>query len=377
MFAAANFQGLVVNPQGLPGFSAPIMSFDSDSIQDGNRHLEKMLARYSKPPTSREMRDSALATGQAFLEGELEKPDFKLYEPLWNYTWPRDIVVKTGGGWVDYTSNFFVDYGTPGANQYGLIAGDTNALAEIQGNVSKDLWPVNNFGYLVKVPFMNAQRMQQAGRSLEDILQKGLRTNYDLALNENVYKGFTSINSTGLLNNPNISQNFARLNGAGTSRKWRDKSPKEILDDVNGGINLTWAQAEYDLKGMANHVLIPPDDFNYINGTMVSEAGTQSILSFLMANNTAQAQGRNLVIAPCRQCIDAGEADISGTESSGRAMFYVNDEEMVCFDETVPLTRIITQPSAADVAYLSVYVAKVGIVKFLYEQPATYLDGIS
>lgn len=339
---------LLINPAGLPGVSSPVM-----------------------------MNDAAIASGQAFLQGELEKLDPKVHEPLMSVTWPRDIVVKTGGGYVDFTSNFFAEYATAGANEYGLMGGATNALPTIQANLSKDVFPVNDYGYIIKVPFMDQQRMAQIGRSLEELMQNGLRKNYDKMLDQNVYFGMTSIGQTGLLNNPNITQSVAALNAGKTSRKWRDKTPTEILDDVNTAINLTWAQSEYDLTGMANHILIPPDDFNYINGTLVSSAGSQSILSFLLANNTAQAQGRNLVIAPCRQCISAGEAVVSGTTSSGRMMAYVNAEDRVHFDETVPLTRVLTQPSVNDMAYLTAYVAKVGVVKFLYNQCAVYVDGIS
>ena len=245
--------------------------------------------------------DAAIASGQTFLQGELEKLDPKVREPLTSVTWPRDIVVKTGGGWgTDYTSNFFVDYATAGANEYGLIAGATTTLPVIQGNVTKDVFAVNTFGYTVKVNFLDAQRLQQVGRSLEDILQKGLRLNYDKMLDKLVYTGMERLGQTGLLNNANIYQAPVALNAGGTSRKWRDKTPTEILDDVNTALNLTWAQSEYDITGMANHILIPPDDFNYINGTLVSAAGTQSILSYLLANNSAVAQGRTLVIAPSR-----------------------------------------------------------------------------
>ena len=43
--------------------------------------------------------DAATAGGMAFLVGELEKLDPKIREPLTAVTWPRDVPVKTGGGW--------------------------------------------------------------------------------------------------------------------------------------------------------------------------------------------------------------------------------------------------------------------------------------
>lgn len=45
-----------------------------------------------------------IASGGAFLVSELEKRDPLIRKPLTSFTYPRDIVIQTGGGWVDYVS---------------------------------------------------------------------------------------------------------------------------------------------------------------------------------------------------------------------------------------------------------------------------------
>ena len=45
-----------------------------------------------------------ISTGGAFLVSELEKRDPLIRKPLTSFTYPRDIVIQTGGGWVDYVS---------------------------------------------------------------------------------------------------------------------------------------------------------------------------------------------------------------------------------------------------------------------------------
>ncbi len=47
---------------------------------------------------------AGIASGGAFLVSELEKRDPLLRKPLTSYTYPRDININTGGGWVDYVS---------------------------------------------------------------------------------------------------------------------------------------------------------------------------------------------------------------------------------------------------------------------------------
>ena len=316
-----------------------------------------------------QMTDSAVASGMAFLQGELEKRDPKVREPLTSVTWQRDIVAKTGGGWVEYTSTYNVSYATAGANQNGIIGGQSNAIPTVQADVSKDIFKVSTWANILKVPFVDQQKMQQIGRSLDDILDKGLRLNYQKTLDLNVYFGFSSVGTYGILNNPNITAG-AVANGASGNTAWSSKTPDEILADINTIMNQTWAASEYDLTGMANHILIPPQQYSYLVSQKVSTAGNISILQFLLENNIGRNQGIDLQIVPCRQCIGAGAG------RKDRMVAYVNDDDRMYFDLPVPIQRVMTQPSVQDMAYLTAYAAQIGEVKFLYYQPVRYGDGI-
>lgn len=71
----------------------------------------------------------AVASGGAFLASELEKRDMTIRKPLTSVTYPRDIPIKTGGGWVDYASAMAVAYGITGGSGEGAIhAGGANAI---------------------------------------------------------------------------------------------------------------------------------------------------------------------------------------------------------------------------------------------------------
>ena len=313
---------------------------------------------------------AALGTGMAFLVGELEKRDPKLLEPMTSTTWQRDIVASTGGGWVEFSSNYFVDYSTTGANHRGIIGGQTTAIPVLQANITKDNWKVFTWSNIVKVPFVDQQKLSGIGRSLDQIYDKGLRLNYNKMLDENVYTGFADFGTEGLVNNSNIASSLAALNAGGTSRKWKDKTPDEILNDINSAITNAWANSGYDNAGIPNHIGIPPLLYSYIVGTKVSLAADKSILNYLLENNIAKANGVDLVIVPMRQLVGAG------TGNTDRMIAYVNDDDKVTFDITVPLSRVLTQPSVEHMAYLSAYAGQVGQVKFLYTQCVEYVDGI-
>jgi hypothetical protein len=323
--------------------------------------------------------DAALAGGQAFLEAELEKRDPKVREPLTSVTWMRDIVVKPGGGWVEFTSTFQVDYATSGANGLSITGGQTTTIPIIQANLSKDIWRVWPWQAVLKVNFIDMQKLQGIGRSLDDMLDKGIKLHWNKTLDAVTYMGpFGAIGATatypGLFNNANIPETTAAV-GASGSTLWKNKTPGEILNDVNTLMVSTWAASQYDVTGMANHILIPPAQYAFIASQLISTAGSVSILTYLEQNNIGKSQGVDLKIFPSRWAIAAGTG---GSAGSDVMLGYVNDEDRVYLDITVPIQRVMTTPNIADGggAYLTLYAGQYGQVKFLYYQPTSMVAGI-
>lgn len=331
----------------------------------GNNTVQRV---FDKAPLVR-MNDAAIASGLAFLNGELEKRDPKLYEPLTSVTWQRDIVAEVGSGWGEYTSNYFVDYATTGGNTSGIIGSDTNNIPMMQANLTKDNFKVFSWGNILRVPFVGQELLKQVGRSLDDILDKGIKLGWNKDLDTMTYEGFADLGVYGLVNNPNITTTTAAAVGTGSTTTWSTKTADQILDDINTVLNNTWAASEYDLSGMANHVLVAPSNFMYLQ-RKVSEAGNVSIFQYIMENNVATAQGREIVIVPCRWCEGAGAG------STNRMVAYVNDKDRVRIDIPVMLNRVMTQPDVQNMAYLTAYAGQIGQVKFLYPQCAAYVDGI-
>lgn len=312
---------------------------------------------------------AGIAAGMAFLEGELEKRDPKVREPLTSVTWPRDIVAETGGGWVDFTSTMNVDYATAGGNEGALVAGATDVISTVQANVNKDIFKVFTWAQAMKIPFVDSQKFQSIGRSIDSILDRGIRLNYNKSIDQLVYTGFSNVGITGLLNNDDIIRSDA-ADGKSGKATWADKDVDEILWDINKALVEAWAASEYDESAMANHILLPPAKYAYIQSTRIGTSGNESILTYILKNNLAVNQGKTLEIVPCRWCTGVG------TGNTDRMMVYVNDKDFVYFDLPVPLTRAMTQPVALQFAYITIYAAQMGQVKFLYNQPARYVDGI-
>lgn len=315
--------------------------------------------------------DAAVASGNVFLQSELEKRDPKVREPLTSVTWMRDIVAKTGGGWVDYTSTFNVDYATVGPNLYGIVAGQTNNIPIMQANVGKDIYPVFPWMNVLKVTFVDMQKSQGVGRSLDDMLDKGIRLNWNKSLDYICYLGVGS--NYGLVNNSNISASLV-AEGASGSTAWSTKTPEEIRYDINTAMVTTWSNSEYDVTGMANFILLPPVQYTTLASVSNNIAGYSSILTWLLDNNIGKTQGVDLQIFPSRWCIGRGEE--VNSVATDRMVCYVNDEDRVYMDITVPITRAMTAPDVVQAAYVTLYAGQIGVPKFLYYSPCAYYDGI-
>lgn len=319
---------------------------------------------------------AGIASGGAFLVSELEKRDPMIRKPLTSFTYPRDIVIQSGGGWVDYVSAMSVAYGlTGGSGSSPVQAGGANGIPTVQASVDKGVYKAHVFAVALRVMFQDMQRANFIGRSIDQLLQDGVRMAFDKHQDENVYVGLSEYDTTGLINNPDATETTVAA-GASGKTNWADKTPNEILDDVNNALTATWAQANYDLDAIPNHILIPYEEYTYIMNTPFTlvadgaQVAFSSIYEYIKKHNITNANGGDLYIGATVWCKGAG------TSNTDRMVVYVNHERFVKADELVPLSRIMSAPNVTNVCYDTAYMANLSEVQVMYPQTITYWDGI-
>lgn len=345
------------------------MSFQNVGVMNAGTFTPN-FPKSGAPDGVMSMDAAGIASGGAFLVSELEKRDPMIRKPLTSFTYPRDIVIQTGGGWVDYASAMSVAYGLTGSSGSGPVtAGGSNGIPVVQASVDKGLYKAHVFAAALRVMFQDMQRANFIGRSLDQMLQDGVRMAYDKHLDQNVYKGFEEYGTTGLLNNPDAVESTVADGAKGTGN-WKDKTPDEILNDINTALTATWAAAEYDLDALPNHILLPYEQYTYILTTKVTDLATETIYDYIMKNNVASKNGGSLFIGATRWCKGAG------TGGTDRMAVYVNNERFVKMDELVPMSRIMSAPNVANVCYDTAYMANISEVQVLYPQTLTYWDHI-
>lgn len=344
------------------------MAFQNVGNTNGGRFTMPGQGAGAAPMT---MDAAGIASGGAFLVSELEKRDPLIREPLTSVTYPRDLPIETGGGWVDYVSAMSVAYGlTGGAQGSPVQAGGANVVPVVQASMDKGLFKAHTFAVAMRVMFVDMAKSNFIGRSLDQILTQGVRLAYDKHMDANAYVGLPEYGTTGLVNNPNATETTAANNAAGTSTAWANKTPAEILKDINDALTASWLAAEYDESAIPNHIVLPFEQYTYILNTPVSALATESIMDYVLRNNISTKNGRELFIGASRWL------DGAGTDGKDRMVAYNNDKRFVKLDELVPLSRVMTSPNAAEVCYDTSYMANVSEVQMFYPQTVLYVDGI-
>ena len=303
-----------------------------------------------------------------FLMKQLEKVDDKILEPLTGTDWPRDMPVITGGGLVESVASIDVTYASTGSYEDSLIFEAANDIPVMQADMTKSVARTFNFAEYMSFSTLEKEKMHQVGMDPETFLNKGIRLHCDKTIDRNVYRGFTKTGSVGLVNNPAVVRASASKHAGTNTTTWADKTPDEILNDINTAISSLWTLNDCSSDALPNHILVPVSQFGMLVTRKVSEDSEKSILSYVLENNLTTQQGGRLVISPCKWCSGAGNS------YTDRMVVYSNREDRICFNLTQPLRRMETE--YAEMRIKIPYICQFSEVHFLYPTTVRYTDGI-
>ncbi len=300
----------------------------------------------------------------AFLNGELERLDPTLHEPLVNFTWSRDIDLREDVSMADDASSFsntnFASLGGIAGNGKAWAGKRSDTMPGMQVDITKTPNPMTLWGMELDWTIVELMAAIQVGRPIDAQKLSGLQMKLNMDIDEQVYIGDIGLGVTGLLNNKNVSRANAPSGNWGISTKTKQK-----LDDINEVINRGWKESGYAV--CPDSLLLSPEKFSSLCEP-ITEAGSESILEYVskkcISNNI---NGRPLNIKPLKWSADAGEGGTS------RMMAYTKNPNYVRFP-MVPLQR--TPVEFRGLYQLTTYYGRLGVVEFVYPETVAYSDGI-
>ena len=311
----------------------------------------------------------------AFLIGELERLDQKLHEPLVSITWSRDIDLREDVTIADEASSFtnssFAAAGGINSGGKSFVGKNSNAISGIALDIAKTSQPLYLWAKEVGYTIPELLSAQQMGRPVDTQKYTGMQLKHQMDIDEMVYIGDVDVNRKGLLNSDLVTLGFVDA-GLSGSTLWKDKTPDEVLADVNSLIEECWRSSGYAV--CPSKLLLPPAQFAWLVSQKVSSAGNLSILNFLEDNCIAlKVNGKKLDIQPCKWCTGRGVDFGSPEVASDRMVAYTQEKDRVRFP-LVPLQR--TPLEYRSLYQLTTYYGRLGVVEFVYPETVRYADGI-
>lgn len=311
-------------------------------------------------------RDSTLA----YFVNQLENLDKRLYMPLVATSWGRDIKLRSGITMSNESTSFirsaFAASGTlNGANgNIPWVSAETTAIPGIEVNGQKIVTPLRLAARELSYTSVELDRSALIQQPIDVQKMNAMNTVYQMGIDQMVYTGSTDVGATGLVNSADVTATEVVDGGSGTA--WTTKTPVEILTDVNTLINDCWQSAAFAV--CPSKLLLPPAQFGYIATQLISSAGNQSILKYLVENCiTKQITGKDLDIQPVKWLTGAG------TDSQDRMVAYTNEEEYVRYP-MVPVRRETAYYMG--IRFTAPYLWALGEMEFPYLETLRYADGI-
>jgi hypothetical protein len=310
------------------------------------------------------MRTKTFDSTLAYYVNQLDNLDKKLYEPLYNVTWGRDIALRTGITMANESTSFIRSnigsIGTQNAQGKPWISPNTTTLPGVSVNGERVVLPLRLLGQEISYTSVELERSQLTGQPIDVQKFNAMNILYQMNTDEMIYVGDTGVGAEGLLNSSLVSV------AAADTGSWSTATPDQILADVNEMIEAAWAASGYSV--CPDKVLLPPAKFAYIASQKVSSAGNISILQFLEENSISlRVNGRKVEIQPVKWLTGRG------TAGADRMVAYTNQEDKVRFP-MVPVRR--ETPYYLGIKFNAPYIWAFGEVEFPYPETVIYRDGI-
>lgn len=308
----------------------------------------------------------------AFLNQELERIDQTMNAPLVDFTWTRDVPLRTdvtmGDDFASFTNSSFASVGGINPTGKSWVAKDGSAIASVGLDIGKTVNSLFPWGKQVSWTVFELASAQVNGRPVDTQKVDGARLNWNMDADEMVYIGDTFVGGgvKGLTNLASVTPANVPADGTGSSALWTAKTPAQILRDVNAILNAAWEASAFAV--VPTKLLLPPAQFAYIVSQLVSSAADKSILAYLKDNTITLAKtGRPLEIQPLKWLTGRGAG---GTD---RMVAYSQEYRFLRF----PLVELQRTPlEYRDLRQITTYYGKLGQVETPYAETIAYRDGI-
>lgn len=308
-----------------------------------------------------------VASAGAFMLRELERFDPKIYEPIADFTYGRDIDIREDITIADEVSSFVVSEYAGGASGTGhgtkaWLAQKSGTIPKIDVGFSKTIKPIIPWAMDVSYSIIELQKAMQANRPIDTLKLEAMRMKHQRDIDEQVYIGDVETGATGLLNDPTVEK--ANIGTFDPETATAD----EFLEMINTVLKRSYENTEYNR--VPDTILLPPDLMAFLSKPMVV-GGTplaMTVAEWVRDKSlTYTITGRSLTMNPCRWLRLNGGFGFD----QGRIVAYTKARDVVRF----PLATMQNTPiQCRGMDQSTIYFAALGQVEVIRPEMLYYGD---
>lgn len=211
--------------------------------------------------------------------------------------------------------------------------------------------------------FTVAQRNGHGRRSPEQLRQAAALRGVEEALNDQALFGSPDLGIGGLINNPLVSNGSVAYNAAGTSTQWEDKTPDEILADINGLADSIWQYSK--MVEIPDTLLLPPKKWSLLKNRHLENRDI-TLLKYIVENSQYFKSEDSII--PINELTEAG------FNATGKMVVYSKREDKLYCAIPQEATALPLQQQLFN--YIMVWYAYSAGTIILYPRSVGYAEGI-
>lgn len=299
-----------------------------------------------------------------FFERQLEHIKAETYDVEYPELMARKLIpvsFEAGPGATSITYRQFDRVGV-----MALISDYANALPRVDVLGKEFTSPVKSIGGAYGYNLQEIRSAQMAGVPLDSRKAEAARAAFEQTVDEVGTKGNAETGIKGFLNHPNVPRGDVAQGATGADatakRLWANKTPAEIVKDINAAVAAI-RSATNSVESGPFTVLLPDDQYTLIASTKNSDSSDVTILEFVLKANPFIKE-----IVPWYQLKGAGSG---GTD---RMLVYIRDPRKLTLEIPQDFEQLDVQPKGLE--FEVPCHGRIGGVIFYRPFSARYVDGI-
>jgi hypothetical protein len=299
------------------------------------------------------------ANESVFLARELEHVKAKTYDikyPQLKATALIPVSIEAGSGAETIT---YTQYDSVGMAKIIANYADDLPRADVSGKqFTRKVKSVgNSYGYSIQ----DLRASMMSGKSLDSRKAESARRAHDTEINRIAFFGDEKFGLYGILNHPNVPSYILPSDGAGSSTKLIDKTPDNVLRDLNGMVN----QMIKVTKGVEtpDTLVVPPDVAAHLRTVPRSATSDTTIAEFFLKNNEYVKSIESAV-------------ELSGAGAGGKDVLFLyrKDENALTLEIPQPFEQFA--PQADNLEFVVNCHSRIGGVIIYYPLSVLKAEGI-